>query len=787
MCSGIRKLKGLIIMNGDMNDHSQFYKQVPDEFKEKIHALLKDGEEIKFTILGDLLLTGSYGSSLVCLTESRLIAVDPIHSSGALALDLSQIKNARVKRMYGNCLFKMEADGKTVNAARFTYAVADLFDGMAQFINNTNDGMDYDEQCEILIECYIKRKSRCSKCGRKIPRGGDTCLFCAGRKNFLTKVYGYMKPYIPMLLLSLVLSSMTTAASLIPPYLTKELVDGVLLRDDLAGLRRIVLLLLSIYAFEAVIGCARNYVLRISGNKIVTSLRDEVYAKAQRLPMKYYDKTSTGAVMNRISGDTSNLQSFMMRISQDVIIQFMTMIGIAVIMVSLNWKLSLLSLIPVPIVVIGSKIFADKMKPIYMRIWKRSSRITSILADTLPGIKVIKSFTSEDRAISAFEKSTQDLLDENMRAARITSIYPSAVSFLVMCGGLVIWGLGGYLVIKSPEQLSIGVLVAFISYTSRFYGPVQFFANLNDTFQSATTSAERIFEIIDAETEEDSGTGTIQGQEVKGKIVFKDVSFYYERGKKVLDSVNFTIQPGQTLGIVGTTGSGKSTIVNLIMRFYEDYEGQILLDGVDIKDIDLKYYRSHVGYVLQEPMLFRNTILENISYSKPEATIEEVIEAAKVANAHGFITKLPDAYDTMLGERGTGLSGGEKQRISIARAVLKNPKILILDEATASVDSETEHLIQEAIDRLVKGRTTIMIAHRLSTLKKADKIIVVENGKIIESGSHDELMALRGKFYNMVQIQSLSLEIKEKDILGTKIDADGKEVLDNGYKHYAVL
>jgi len=746
-------MKGMKKMNGDISEHNYSNKQIPAEFEGKINGLLKDGEEIRFTLSGDLLLNGSYGSSFVCITDIRLIALDSSHPEGVFTINLNEITNARVKRMYGNCLFKVEIQDKIINVARFTYAVADLFDGIAQFINNINNGMDYNEQIEILNECFEKRKRRCPKCGRKLPKNSDNkCLNCEGRKTFLARIYSYMKPYIPMLLLSLFLSCLTTAASLMPPYLTKELVDGVLLRADMKGLRRIVLILLAIYAFEALVGCARNYVLRITGNKIVTNLRDEVYAKAQHLPMKYYDKTSTGSVINRISGDTSNLQSFMMRISQDVIIQFMTLIGIAIIMVSLNWKLSLLSLTPVPIVVIGSKIFADKMRPIYIRIWKRNSRITSILADTLPGIRVIKSFTSEQRAINAFEESTKELLNENIRAAKITSVYPSVVSFLVMCGGLVIWGLGGYMVIKYPEQLSVGVLVAFISYTSRFYGPVQFFANLNDTFQSAITSAERIFEIIDAESEEESGKDTIKDMEVKGKIEFKDVTFFYERGKKVLDSVNFTIEPGQTLGIVGTTGSGKSTIINLIMRFYEDYEGQILLDGVDVRDIDLKFYRSHVGYVLQEPMLFRNTIFENIAYSKPDSSIEEVIEAARIANAHGFISKLPDAYDTMLGERGTGLSGGEKQRISIARAVLKNPKILILDEATASVDSQTEHLIQEAIDRLVQGRTTIMIAHRLSTLKRADKIIVVENGKIIESGTHDELMALRGKFYNMVQI-----------------------------------
>ena len=303
--------------------------------------------------------------------------------------------------------------------------------------------------------------------------------------------------------------------------------------------------------------------------------------------------------------------------------------------------------------------------------------------------------------------------------------------------------------------MSLGLLVSFLSYAGMFYGPVSFFANLNDAYQHAMTSAERIFDIIDAEPEPDFGKGNII-PDIKGKIEFRNVDFSFDKTKKVLDKINLVIEPGDIVGIVGTTGSGKSTLINLILRFYDDYEGEILMDGVNIRDIDLETYRSSIGYVQQEPMMFRDTVFANIAYSKPDATVEEVIAAADIANAHGFIEKLPDAYDTMLGERGVGLSGGERQRISIARAVLKNPNILIFDEATASVDSETEHLIQEAIERLISGRTTIMIAHRLSTLSKANKIIVVDGGEIIEFGSHDELMAKKGKYYRLIEMQSLN-------------------------------
>ena len=288
-----------------------------------------------------------------------------------------------------------------------------------------------------------------------------------------------------------------------------------------------------------------------------------------------------------------------------------------------------------------------------------------------------------------------------------------------------------------------------------FYNPVNFFANLNDSYQNAIASAEKVMEIVNAEPEHDFGAGK-ELENIDGRIEFRNVNFSFDRSKKVLNDINFVIEPGDVVGIVGTTGSGKSTLINLLMRFYDDYDGEILVDGVDIRDIDMAYYRSQIGYVQQEPMMFHDTIFNNIAYSVPGAHPEQIINAADIANAHGFISRLPDAYDTMLGERGVGLSGGEKQRLSIARAVLKNPGILIFDEATSAVDSETEKLIQDAIDRLIRGRTTLMIAHRLSTLRKANKIIVVDKGNIIEFGSPDELMALKGKYYKLIKIQSMS-------------------------------
>ncbi|MBR6052942.1 MAG: ABC transporter ATP-binding protein, partial [Clostridia bacterium] len=543
------------------------------------------------------------------------------------------------------------------------------------------------------------------------------------------------------------------------------MVDEILPERNRRMLTVVVLLLVVIHVVRFVLAGVRGFLLRVSGDKIVARIRCDVYEKAQRLPMRFYDRTSTGSVINRISGDTATLQAFMLRITQEVVVQFFKLIGIVVVMLSMDWKLALLSLCPVPVVVIGSRIFRKKIAPFYRRIWTRSSAVTSVLTDTIPGIRVIKSFANEQNSAEKFAKTVDDWREMDSRAGKILNAYPAIVNCLIALGTVIIWGFGGTLVINGLEAgavgtLSAGLLVSFISYASMFYEPVNFFANLSDSAQNAMTSAERIMDILDAESEHDFGKGNTDA-DMGGRIEFKHVSFSFDRTKKVLKDVNLVIEPGEIVGIVGTTGSGKSTLVNLLLRYYDHYEGEISVGGVNIRNIDMNYYRSQIGYVQQEPMMFRDTIYNNIAYGEGQFSVDEVINAADIANAHEFIIRQPDGYDSMLGERGIGISGGERQRISIARAILRNPKMLVFDEATASVDSETEHLIQEAIEHLISGRTTIMIAHRLSTLSKATKIVVVDNGSIIECGTPQELMERKGKYYKLVNIQSMSDQVAQ--------------------------
>ncbi len=752
-------------------------KRIAPEMESKLAELPSSDETLLFAIAGDLNLNCEYGSMYLVVTNRAFIVYDADKDEVTSRTAFSEVREFSGKRMYGNgvirAFFKDDAPGGEADAEekapclfRYSLALSSLCDAAVYFANNVLAGESIDEQMEAVHSVYEKQLSVCPKCGRTLSAPGVQCINCQSKKKIIHKLMKYMKPEFPSLLLSLVVSVFTTAIALLPPLLTKSLVDDILPHNDITHLGYVAIFLVSLHIVRYVLAAFRGYVLRKSGDRIVASIRDDVYEKAQRLPMRFYDKTSTGSVIHRISGDSATLQSFMLRISQEVIVQFFKLIGIIIIMLCMDPTLTLLSLIPVPLVVIFSRVFGKKILPFYRKIWRKWSAVSSLLSDTIPCVRVTKSFTGEERATERFCKYNDEWYKTDAKAGLILNIFPSAINCLVACGSVVIWILGGNMVIDAQihgivnPHMTVGLLVSFISYASMFYEPINFFANLNDSYQNALSSAERIFDILDAEPENDFGKGNVL-PEIKGKIRFSNVSFSFDRSKKVLKNINLTIEPGDIVGIVGTTGSGKSTLVNLLLRYYDHYQGHIYVDDVDIRKIDMKFFRSQIGYVQQEPQMFHDTIFNNIACGDRSYTVEEVLKAADIANSHEFIIRQPDGYDSVLGERGVGLSGGERQRISIARAVLKNPSILVFDEATASVDSETEHQIQGAIENLISGRTTIMIAHRLSTLSKANKIVVVDNGEIIECGTPEDLLAKKGKYYRLVEIQSMSDKLNE--------------------------
>ena len=732
-------------------------KPISESLRQRISTLAQENEEIKIAIVGDILLNSKYGESALVITNSRIFCVEESKADSSFFIAFDEVESARVERKYGNAVLFIN-DQKVM---RFSFSIVNLMESVCDQFNAMAAGDSAEEVIGRIEASVDKLICCCPKCGRTLIHPGAECVNCMGKGKLIKKLWAYIAPQKWILLLCLFMSGIATSSQLVPPYISKLLVDDVLPNNDIKQLFILVIGLFILYLLQGVLGSVRGYLVRNAGNRITSRLRSDVYAKAQYLPITFYDKTSTGSIISRISGDTSTINSFMMTITQEAIVQVCTMVGIVVIMISLNWKLALLSLTPVPVVVLLSRYFSKKVRPIYQRIWRKWAKVSNMLTDSLPGIRVIKSFTAEKRTVQKFDGYNETWFDENKKAAALGTLFPHIYTMLMSCGSLAIWAFGGRWAMNNTSGMTVGLLVSFISYASMFYNPVRFFANLSDSYQHALTSCERVLDIIDADPEANFGTRT-DIKNFEGKIEFRNVNFSFDKTKKTLENINLTIEPGDIVGIVGTTGSGKSTLINLFMRMYDGYEGEILVDGINIKDIELSHFRSKIGFVQQEPLMFHDTIFNNIAFSNPNASVEDVMNAADIANAHGFVCNMPDAYDTILGERGTGLSGGEKQRLSIARAVMKNPSILVFDEATASVDSETEHLIQGAIEGLISGRTTIMIAHRLSTLRKANRIVVVDKGKIIECGTPEELLSKKGKYYRLIEIQGLIGKTEEE-------------------------
>ena len=579
-------------------------------------------------------------------------------------------------------------------------------------------------------------------------------------KTFL-RLLLYIKPYRGRLAIAFILAAGVTILGLLPPYLVKIIIDEVILKKDLRLFTVIIGILFLVYILRSILISFRIFLDNRVQQGLIFDLRNHVYHSLQRLSLSYFESTDTGKIVSRIINDVEALQAIVTAGLATLFVAFITFIGSLVILVTINLKLTLIAMLPIPLLTFLIFRFSGKAHRSYRQVRRKLAKVTSLLQESIFGIREIKTFTQEDYEEKRFSIQGKGYFRSNMRIAKLWSIYYPLILFVSSLGiALVLW-FGGNEVIAGV--LSIGSLVAFYGYLGLFYQPIDQLNQVNNMFQHARAAGERVFEIIDAIPEVRESRDVIcLSSPVKGAVEFNNVCFSYNEKEQVIDNISLKVEPGEKIAIVGPSGSGKTTFISLIPRFYDVTKGFIAIDGYDIKKLKLSYLREQIAIVLQEPFLFNESLRKNIGFGRKEASEEEIIAAAKSANAEEFINKFPNGYETRAGERGTNLSLGQKQRVSIARAILKDPSILILDEATSSVDAEVEALIQEALQHLMKNRTSFIIAHRLSTIRNADRIVVMDKGRIVEIGTHWELLRKRGLYSHLYRVQFKAKDIKEE-------------------------
>ena len=572
------------------------------------------------------------------------------------------------------------------------------------------------------------------------------------------RILSYIKPYMHRLLFAMFCTIMAAAGNLYIPWIIKDMIDEVLADKNGTMLNWIAASIIAIFIVRGLFWYGQNYLMSYVGQSVIIDIRAAVFNKLQRLSVSFYDKNKTGTIMSYVTNDVNALQSAMVENTIEMITEGFILIGSVVAMIYLDWRLTLFTVCTFPVVLWFMEFFGKKIRKTGGRIQECTADITSVLQESVASARVIKSFVREDYEIDRFDVENRANFRANMKNAQLMATLTPVVELVAAIGVTMIIWYGGNNVINGT--ITAGSLVAFLTYAVNISNPIKRLTRVIGNIQKALAAAQRVFMIIDMPEEIAESSDAKQLPEVSGKVEFQNVSFAYDDKGNVITDLSFSVKPGEVIAIVGPSGAGKSTIANLLPRFYDANKGDIKIDGHSVREVTLDSLREQVGIVPQETMLFNGSVYNNILYGRLDATKEEIEAAAKAANAHDFIMQLTDGYETKLGDRGVNLSGGQRQRIAIARAILKNPRILVLDEATSALDTESERVVQEALDRLMVGRTSFVIAHRLSTIKNADKILVLEKGNLVESGTHDELLALDGLYAHLYKIQYRNKEAK---------------------------